>query len=138
MFYRQYLCSFHVRECSWPLTYSLTCSLCLTTPPSSTHTRHLGKCDAQLSLLRRVFHDAGGVDKAADLVEHYCDVGYDHLIPAYAKYNWSWIQYYNVDVKATIVLVLALTGYLVIKLCRCCCRCCCRRVTADKSKAKVD
>ena len=99
------------------------------------HTQHPGKCDANVSLLKRVFEEAGGVDRAADLVEHYADVGYDHLIPAYAKYNWSWIQYYNVDVYATILLVLTLVGYLVVKLCRCVCRRCCCRGAASKSKS---
>lgn len=98
-----------------------------------------GKCNAPLSLLRRVFQDAGGVDRAADLVEHYAEIGYDHLIPAYAKYDWGWIQYYNVDVQATIALVLVFIFYLLVKLCRCLCRCCCRRAAAtDQSKTKVD
>ena len=75
------------------------------------------------------------MDRAADLVEHYYDVGYDHLIPAYAKYNWSWVQYYNVDVHAVVLLTLIVSGYLVVKLCQCVCRTCCSRV---KTKSKVD
>ena len=46
---------------------------------------------------------AGGVDKAADLVEFYVNVGYDHLIPGPVKYKWSWIQYYNIDVHVTLL-----------------------------------
>ena len=95
---------------------------------------HTGNCRAQLSLLRRVFREAGGVDRAADLVEHYCDVGYDHLIPAYAKYNWSWVQYYNVDVHAVILMALVAIGYLVMKLCQCVCWRCCRKAKSEKSK----
>ena len=47
--------------------------------------------------LKKIFILAGGVERAADLVEHYKDVGYSHLIPAYAKYDCNFIQYYNVD-----------------------------------------
>ena len=94
-----------------------------------------GRCRTRLSLLRRVFREAGGVDRAANLVEHYCDVGYRHLIPAYAKYNWSWVQYYNVDVHAVILVTLVIAGYLVMKLCQCVCWRCCHRV---RTKSKVD
>jgi glucuronosyltransferase len=84
--------------------------------------------------VRRVFREAGGVDRAADLVEHYTDVGYDHLVPAYAKYNWSWVQYHNVDVHAVILLTLVLTALIVVKLCQCVCWNCCRKFKTRKSK----
>ena len=45
--------------------------------------------------MRRMYSFAGGARRASDLVEFYAEVGYDHLIPAYAKYEWSWVQYYN-------------------------------------------
>ena len=35
--------------------------------------------------LKKIFIQAGGVERAADLVEHCEDVGYAHLVPAYAK-----------------------------------------------------
>ena len=35
--------------------------------------------------LQKMFLHAGGAERAADLVEFYEDVGYDHLVPAYAK-----------------------------------------------------
>ena len=102
-----------------------------------------GKCTASVSLLRRVFHQAGGVDRAADLIEHYSQVGYDHLIPAYAKYNWSWIQYHNTDVHVTILVVLAIVSFILFKLCLCVCRRC--RYSVDvidsirpRSKVHVD
>ena len=48
---------------------------------------------------------AGGARKAADLVELYADVGHEHGIPAFVKYKWNWVQYYNVDVRALLLLV---------------------------------
>lgn len=82
-----------------------------------------GKHSNQLVRLRKIFHEAGGVERAANLIEHYWEVGYDHLVPAHAKYNWSWIQYYNVDVKTTLLLILVLSGYVTLRLLRCVCRC---------------
>ncbi len=57
----------------------------------------------------KIFRFAGGASKAADILEHYADVGYEHLYPAFYKYQWSWVQYYNADVY----LVLALTSTLI-------------------------
>ncbi len=59
--------------------------------------------------LQRIFVEAGGSEKAAELVEFYADVGYEHLIPAYAKYKWSWVQYYNADICVLIAAVLLIT-----------------------------
>lgn len=79
-----------------------------------------------ISRLHYVYKLAGGVDAAADLVEYYCEVGYDHLVPAYAKYGWNWVTYYNIDVY-TLVFVTGITIlYLVYKLLSCLCfRCVC-------------
>ena len=83
--------------------------------------------------LRTLFLRAGGVERAAELVEFYASIGYDHLIPSYAKYHWSWIQYNNIDVLC-VVLIISTIGviisYLTIKLVRHCCDCC------DKKKKK--
>ena len=53
-------------------------------------------------------------------MEFYADIGYKHLVPAYAKYRWSWVQYYDVDVYALIrlvILVIAIFGtYFLFKL----------------------
>ncbi len=70
---------------------------------------------------------AGGARAAADLVEHYSDVGYNHLIPAFAKYEWSWVQYYNVDVYALIMGVGVVFLFACYKCCICCTIkfCCC-------------
>lgn len=72
-----------------------------------------------------ILKNAGGVKRAAELIELYARVGYDHLVPAYVKYHWSWIQYYNVDVQVLLILVGVLVTYLTLKLIKCMCKCCC-------------
>jgi glucuronosyltransferase len=86
--------------------------------------------------LRKSFVAGGGVQRAADLVEFYEAVGYSHLIPAYAKYNWSWVQYYNVDVYLFLGFVIVALGSILLF---CCCDILslCRRV-CDIQKEKVD
>ncbi len=75
-----------------------------------------------ITRLREMYRFAGGVERAAKLVEHYSVVGYDNLVPAYARYEWNWIVYYNVDVK---ILLLCLAALCVYTFCRCCmCLCC--------------
>ena len=63
--------------------------------------------------------------KSVWIVELYADIGYQHHVPAYVKYKWSWVQYYNVDVKLLLCVLLACVIYCTAKLCKCCCRCCC-------------
>ena len=67
--------------------------------------------------MRNLLVSGGGVDRAADLVELYGTVGYDHLLPAYVKYNWSWVQYRNLDVYLTLGLGLAfpMIAYCLVK-----------------------
>ena len=74
--------------------------------------------------MSQIMKRAGGVDKAADLVEFYVNVGYDHLIPGPVKYKWSWIQYYNIDVHVTLLCIILIIMYCIVKVCKCCCRCC--------------
>ena len=74
-----------------------------------------------MARLSKIFHHARGVTKAADLVEFYAEVGYDHLIPAYARYEWTWIQYYNVDVYVVLLIIGGLVVWIMSRLCRCCC-----------------
>ena len=60
------------------------------------------------------------MSRAADLLEFYSEVGYEHLIPSYVKYNWSWVEYYNVDIYILMALIVSVPSYLVYKLaCRC-------------------
>ena len=82
--------------------------------------------------VQKMFLHAGGVERAADLVEFYEDVGYDHLVPAYAKYEWNWLQYYNVDVYILMLCIVLLCMYSTCRLCSCVCRRCVR------SKEKKD
>ena len=82
-----------------------------------------------------ILHKAGGVERAAELVEHYTTVGYEHLIPAYVKYKWGWVEYYNIDVKLIFSLVLLLWVWLVKKLLTWLCRCGCE---SKGKKIKMD
>ena len=87
----------------------------------------------------RILRQAGGSEKAAEWVEFYAEVGYDHLIPAYAKYGWSWVQYYNVDAYGVILgvtlTVLLVVGWLTWRVCHCLLAvCCCKQ----RAKSKVD
>ena len=72
--------------------------------------------------MRKIFIHAGGAERAAELVEFYGEVGYDHLIPAYAKYEWSWVQYYNVDVYITLLSSLLLAVFAISRAVSCACK----------------
>ncbi len=76
--------------------------------------------------LQKVFRAAGGAKRAADLVEFYSEVGYDHLIPAYAKYNWNWVQYYNADVYTLLLVCALVTLYIDYKILKCLYSRCCK------------
>ena len=80
-----------------------------------------------------LFRRGGGANRVANLVEFYAKVGYDHLIPAYIKYDWSWIQFHNVDVRAMLLGVVCVVVYVLVRVCRCVLRRCCMRNT-DKDK----
>ena len=94
-----------------------------------------GEYRAKVSKLQKVFRNAGGVRKAADLVEFYEDVGYAHLVPAYAKYNWSWVQYYNVDAYFLIMLIVVTIATCLVTCCKYTCKRCC---SSSKNKHKKD
>ena len=91
----------------------------------SIETIESGKYHEKAQKMSQIMKRAGGVDKAADLVEFYVNVGYDHLIPGPVKYKWSWIQYYNIDVHVTLLCIILIIMYCIVKVCKCCCRCCC-------------
>ena len=68
---------------------------------------------------RKIFQLGGGTQRAADLVEFYADVGYEHLVPAYAKHKWSFVKYYNIDVYALLLVLLLPTVYASYRSCKC-------------------
>ena len=84
--------------------------------------------------LKKSFIDGGGRERAAELIEFYAEVGYSHLVPAYAKYDWSWVQYYNADVYLVVTLIVVFVSYLTVKCCSCVCKSVlCRRFSKEKS-----
>ncbi len=66
--------------------------------------------------ISKIYKFAGGASTAADLVELYADVGYDHLIPVYARYQWTWVHYYNIDVYCLLLFTFAVLLTSVYKL----------------------
>jgi glucuronosyltransferase len=81
------------------------------------------KADKMKIIMRR----GGGAKKAADLVEYYTEVGYDHLLAAPIKYKWNWIQYYNIDVYITLMCLVLVCVWMGRMCCKCChyyCCCC--------------
>jgi len=82
----------------------------------------------------KLLRSGGGAERAADLVELYVEVGNDHGIPAFIKYQWNWVQYYNADVRVVILVVMMLMGWVSVKLCQCCCRRHCCSSSSYKTK----
>ena len=80
-----------------------------------------GEYHVNAQRMKAIMRNAGGVNKAADLVEFYSLVGYDHLISAPIKYHWNWIQYYNIDVHIIVHCVILTMICLVVTICRRCC-----------------
>lgn len=58
--------------------------------------------------LQKMCKFAGGAKRAADLIEYYEEMGYEHLVPAFIKYDWTTVQYYNIDVFVLFLVVFAL------------------------------
>ena len=69
-----------------------------------------------LRKLKKVFQLAGGLDRTADLIEFYSEKGYDSLVPAYATYQWTWVQYYSMDVWLLFAGISGLLLYAMLKL----------------------
>ena len=89
-----------------------------------------------VKMLQRIYKKDGGVSKAADLVEFYANVGYEHLVPSYAKYNWSWVEFYNMDVCFVLILAVVLPGYLLYRLVHRCLSSACSPPRIQKEKVK--
>lgn len=87
----------------------------------NTVVRNIKEIDAggyrdKVQKLSKILKKAGGSQRAAELLEYYSEVGYDHLIPAYVKYRWSWVQYYNLDVYVSLAIALVLYVFICAKL----------------------
>ena len=94
-----------------------------------------GEYRTAVKRVSRLLREAGGSKKAADLVELYATIGHEHGIPAYVRYNWGYIQYYNIDVWATISVIITVVIWSCVKMSICCCRCCCHH---GNRKTKTD
>jgi len=92
-----------------------------------------GEYRTNLKKLKKMFKLAGGLNRVIELIEFYSEEGYTHLIPAYAKYNWNFIQFYNLDVWLFVVSILGVLLYALVKFLQCFLACCCR-----KSKEKLE
>ena len=75
--------------------------------------------------IHKLFRFAGGVRRAADLVEQHVELGYAHLVPGFVRYQWSWIQYYNTDVYLVLLFILVLVLYGAVSAVKCACKKCC-------------
>jgi len=58
---------------------------------------------SNVNKLQKMFKLAGNGDRAVELIEFYGEEGHYHLIPAFARYQWSWVQYYSADVWVLFV-----------------------------------
>ena len=91
--------------------------------PLVTHTLHVVGSELyrkSVKKLQQIYKKDGGASRAADLIEFYSDVGYEHLIPSYAKYNWSWIEFHNIDVNFVLAAAALLLSYLLYGVTLCC------------------
>ena len=93
-----------------------------------------GSYNEQTRKVSHLLKAGGGVKRGADLVELYADVGYDHGIPSFIRYKWSWIQYYNVDVWLVIITFLLVFLWCCCTICGRCLKCCC----TGRQKTKRD
>jgi glucuronosyltransferase len=83
--------------------------------------------------LKRISHKfklSGGGERSVDLIEYYSEFGYDHEVPVFAKYNWSFITNLNLDVLlflSTITLLYIYITYKILSICLSICCCCCKK-----------
>ena len=91
-------------------------------------------CRKKAKKVSKIFRRAGGASKAVKLIEYYHEMGYDHLVPSWAKYNWTFIQYYNLDVY----VLLGVVFYVLLFVSRRTCLFCYRKRSCFKKTIKAD
>ena len=91
-------------------------------------------CRDKAKKVSKIFRKAGGASKAVELIEYYHEMGYDHLVPSWAKYNWTFIQYYNLDVY----VLLGVVFYVLLFVSRRTCLFCCGKWSCYKKTIKTD
>ena len=79
---------------------------------SAVHELREDKYAKSVEKMQKIFKASGGVEKVVELIEYYHDVGYNHLVPVFIKYNWSAVTFHNLDVKLTLIILLLLLGSL--------------------------
>lgn len=93
----------------------------------------------EVSKISQLYKASGGVQEGANLVELYSEIGYEHGIPSFIRYQWSSVQYYNIDVWLVIICMVICCLWLCNKYCsKYCCCCCCGWVTKRFMKRKRD
>ena len=91
-------------------------------------------CRDKVKKVSKIFRKAGGASKAVELIEYYHEMGYDHLVPPWAKYNWTFIQYYNLDVY----VLLGVVFYVLLFVSRRTCLFCYRKWSCFKKTIKTE
>ena len=74
-------------------------------------------CKEKAKKVSKIVRKAGGASKAVELIEYYHEMGYDHLVPSWAKYNWTFIQYYNLDVYVLLGVVFYVLLFVSRRTC---------------------
>ncbi|KAL5478072.1 hypothetical protein EMCRGX_G024950 [Ephydatia muelleri] len=83
-----------------------------------------GEFDSKVEKMSIILRAPGGTKAAADLVELYAEVGHEHGVPAFAKYQWSWVEYYNLDVLGVLAAAIGVFLWMSVKLLKLCCKMC--------------
>ena len=87
----------------------------------------------KVAVVSRILEQAGGSSRAADLIEFYASIGYEHLVPSYVKYEWGFVKIYNLDVYVVVFLMVGV--HIQWTLCLCAAKhLCCR----GRKKSKKD
>jgi len=69
--------------------------------------------------MSKIFSNAGGTKKAAEIIEYYVEVGYEHLVPT--EHQRNWMQFYNIETDIYALILLSLLSVVCCYLKRFCC-----------------